>query len=477
MTIHTASLKKYHSWLLIIPPLISLSLYFSSLNYFFFQDDFYEIIISRAHNFQGFISLFKFLGNRSSYRPIGLQTYFFTSYSLFGLNPVAFRAISFTLFFISYFLIIKVIKKITNSHNVGFLTASLWVISAIHFMSLTWIAASWLIIGLFLFLTASIFILNFSQNERKIYYTLSFIFFVLSALSFEFFVSFPLIFGYYFLFIQKKSLRQTILILSPFLLAVLIYAVFRSRYSYLPKITEYQLAFNFESLKALFWYGLWSLNVPEEFKKQIVTYILVFNKNFLSEFWPLVLKSFLGAAFILFVGIIMPITAALKKSLKLNYHLVGFSFVWFLAAILPVLILPNHTFAMYLTLPSIGVYLLISYLSVNFQKLWTIAFIMIIWTLTSFSAVSFYRDSSWIYDSQRFAKEFTIKMKSKFATLPPNAVVLYPLNDNRHIQALLDQNAIRVIYDQPSIIIYYDKQKFFKDLNDGRLIDKQLFVY
>src|SRR3989344_5564215 len=183
MNIYYSSLvkiyKKYRLLLLVIPPLVSLSLYFSSLNYFFFQDDFYEIIISRVHNFKEFISLFEFLSNRSSYRPIGLQTYFFTIYSLFGLNPIAFRTITFGLFFISYFLIIKVIKKITGSHQIGFLTASLWVISAIHFMSLTWIAASWLIIGLFFFLIASIFVLDFSQNERKIYYIWSFIFFVL----------------------------------------------------------------------------------------------------------------------------------------------------------------------------------------------------------------------------------------------------------------------------------------------------------
>src|SRR3989344_1403741 len=459
--------KSYRFWLLIIPPLISLSLYFSSLNYFFFQDDFYEILISRVNNFEGFLSLFKFLSNRSSYRPVGLQTYFFTSYSLFGLNPIAFRTITFGLFFISYFLIIKVIKKITGSHQIGFLTASLWVLSAIHFMSLTWIAASWLIIGLFFFLVASLLFLDFSQKERKIYYILSFIFFVLSALSFEFFVSFPLIFGYYCLFIQKKSLWQTVKICSPFLLIIFIYLIFRSQYSYLPNIPEYRVAFNFESLKALFWYILWSFNKPEEFKKQVITFLVVPSRTFVNEFWPLVAKTVVSALLIILLGILLPIFKNLKNHKNINLILIGFGTTWFVTSISPVLILPNHSFSMYLTLASIGIYLIISYLIISFNRVSVIIVIFLIWLFSSFTTISFYRDSSWMIESQNFARQFATQLKSRFPQLPPDAVVFYPLSAKRHIQAVLNQNEIKVIYNNPSISIFYNEADFIEYLKEN----------
>src|SRR3989338_3786456 len=87
--------------------LMNLLLYRSSLNYYFFQDDFYEIKIAKANNFYEFISFFKFLENRSSYRPIGLQTYYFVSSSFFGFNPIGFRIITFGLLISSFVLIYK----------------------------------------------------------------------------------------------------------------------------------------------------------------------------------------------------------------------------------------------------------------------------------------------------------------------------------------------------------------------------------
>src|SRR3990170_4850544 len=122
--------------------LMNLLLYRSSLNYYFFQDDFYEIKIAKANNF-----------------------YEFVSSSFFGFNPIGFRIITFGLLISSFVLIYKLFKKIAHNKPVGFVTASFWILSSVHFMSITWIAAAWNIIGTFFFILTSILFVNFCENK------------------------------------------------------------------------------------------------------------------------------------------------------------------------------------------------------------------------------------------------------------------------------------------------------------------------
>ena len=267
------------------------------------------------------------------------------------------------------------------------------------------------------------------------------------------------------------------MIFLPFIVFSLTYMFLRKSYASLPQIFEYNIALNIESLKLLFWYFLWSLNVPEEFKKQVITNILIFNKTFFREFWPLVVKSFVGVLMITIIGIILPLTLALIRKTKINYRIISFAIIWFVSAISPVLILPNHYFSMYATLASIGIYFLIAYLTNNYWRTIIILFLLIIWLGMSYTTISFYKDNSWMIESQRFSKEFANRITERFPTLPPNAIVVYPLNDKRHIQALLYDYAIKEIYNEPSLTIYYNNEEFLNDLHVDRLKGRKVFVY
>jgi len=79
-------------------------------------------------------------------------------------------------------------------------------------------------------------------------------------------------------------------------------------------------------------------------------------------------------------------------------------------------------------------------------------------------------------ESQRFAKEFASTIKNKFPTLPKGAVVFFPLSDQRHIQALLDQNAARVIYNDPTLKIYYNQEEFSRNLKETEK-KENLYIY
>jgi len=468
--------KKSLIFLISVAFFVSLTLYYSSLDYYFFQDDFFEINISKAQNFSQYLDFFKFRDDIIAYRPISLQHYFFVSTKIFGLDPSGFRLITFIFFFSSAVLIIQVIKKITQNLNIGVLCASLWLLSSIHFMSLTWIAAAYNIIGTFFWLLTSLFFLKYQEKPKLFFYVLALIAFLLTIGSFEFSVTWPIIFGFYYFYVLKNSLLRSLRFFSPFIAFTIIYLMLRLLLIKVPQIPEYYLAFNLESIKALFWYSLFSFNIPEEFKKQVATSLLVFRWKFISEYWPLVLKSFLGALIILTISVFMPIYNILKRGLKASLALILFALVWFTVGIFPVLLLPNHTFAMYLTLPAIGIYLLIAYLFVGFGVKLLVIPLLIIWLFTSATTLSFYKTNSWMVEAQRISFEFASRAKRQFPTLPHGSVIFYPTGDTRHIQALMQDHAVKAIYNDDSLSVYYDKKTLMGDLAKGGY-NKLVYVY
>lgn len=454
---------------------ISFSLYHSSLNYFFFSDDFFELNLSKAENIKQYSEFFKFREDIIAYRPVSLQNYFFLSSQIFGFNPVGFRIITFVLFFSSALLLIALVKKITGNIWIGFLTAFFWLTSSIHFMAITWIAAAYNITGTFFWLLTSFLFLKFLKTTRIIFYVLSLFTFLITIGSFEFSVTWPAIFGFYYFYVLRNSFLKSLKVFSPFFALTIIYLLLRMILIKVPQIVEYQIAFNIESIKALFWYLLWTLNIPEEFKKQVVNNLIVFNSKFLLDFWPLVAKTFIGAIWIVALGIGLPVFYILKQRSHLNIRLLTFSIFWIVAGISPVLILPNHTFTMYLTLASIGIYFLIAYLVFMSRKTFVVIPILLIWIFASYTTLSFYKINSWMIEAQKTARAASVNLKRSFATLPSNSVVLYPLNSHWERQALSGDAAIWVVYNDPTLSIYYNKRALLADFRKG--LNKPVYIY
>ena len=480
--------------------LTSLFLYHSSLNFYFFQDDFFEISLSKIDNFGDLFNLFEFRSGIIDYRPISQRIYFLIFTNIFGLDPVPLRTFNYAIFLGCFLLIYKVITKISTNPKIGLLASSLWVLSSIHFMSLTWISAGYNVIGTFFWLLTSAFFLSYVKNhrltysERKnsgihgpdeanlergrensglqargIYYILSIGFFLLTIGSFEFSVTWPAIFGFYYLFVLKNSLTRTLKAFFPFIAITVIYLVLRLLFIKIPSQVEYQTTFNIESVKALFWYFLWSLNIPEEFKKQIIGNILVFNPKFFFEFWPLIIKTFLGLLLTLLITVAVPVIRSFRKQITVKPQMIVFGIFWFIAAISPVLVLPNHTFSMYLTLSSIGLYFVLSHLLVNYGLTRLVFPLILIWIATSLTTLSFYKVNSWMIEAQRTARQANHNLKTVFPNLPHYAVVLYPLNSQWEQQALAQNNSIQIFYDDPTLSIYYNKEVLKDDYLQGRL--------
>jgi len=233
------------------------------------------------------------------------------------------------------------------------------------------------------------------------------------------------------------------------------------------EILEYKMSFDFVSIKTLFWYLLGSFNIPEEFKKQIVNHLLLFNPKFFSEYWASVFKTFISGFLVFLLAILIPIIQIFRKHLKANFRIIAFSIFWFLTGISPVLFLPNHYFVMYLILPSVGIYFLMAYLLSSFGKKIFIIPTLIIWFFSSYNTISFYKINSYQIEAQKFARTFYTEIKNEFPNLPKNSIVYYPLESSQKQLALENQEAIKAIYNDSSLSIYYNKEDLLSSLKKG----------
>lgn len=446
-------------------------LYFYSftLNYFFLQDDYFHLAISKATSIGDLLAFFYLRAETIAYRPITIQFYFFSLQNLFGLNPFLFRLTNIFLVLISFVLIIKLASIFTKNNLAGVITGCFWLTASFHFMAISWISASYNIVGTTFYLLTTLLFLKHLESNSKLFYLASIIFFLLTIGSFEFSVTWPALFAFYSYFFLKIRFKTIFVKLLPILLISLVFSMVKLFITKIPDIPDYQFAANIDSAKALFWYILWGLNVPDEFKYQTSNFLVLQNSRFLSEFWPLVFKSYSSLLWLLVLGLGIPLYRYHKKEINLELKLIAFGIIFFTIAISPVLLLPNHSNTMYLTLASVGIYLPIGYLLAKNNSKILILCTLAIWLVFSQTTLNFYKISSWIAYSQQISKTIIFNAFAHYPSLPKGSTVYYPLVFKRDQQALSGENAFKVFYQDQDLRVYYFYSDLSEDFKRGKL--------
>lgn len=211
--------------------LISILTYWDLPKTFFQQDEwliFGKIIVREATGGVGNVLIYPFFGSRGHFTPLA----FFQTYSelkLFGLSfePIAYISIathianSLLLFYFMYLLL--------KNKFLAFCSSIIFSVEVISSQAVTWIGASANTQGAVLFLLLSlIFTLKYLQNNQKRSYYIALVFFFVGLLFKEtivfFFLLAPLL---WFLFGQKKGIRQFFLFLKPLIILGFIYFLIR----------------------------------------------------------------------------------------------------------------------------------------------------------------------------------------------------------------------------------------------------------
>lgn len=450
-------------------PIISLFIYSFTFSYFFFSDDFFNLLISEAHSLNQALNFLLFRNDIIGYRPLTLQSYFFILKKLFDLNPFAFRVTNAIFLIASYILLIFLLKKILKKNSVSIFAAFLWITSAVHFMALAWISAAWIVVGTFFYLTAFLAYIKYLEGKKLTYLLIALGFFTLTLGAFEFSVTLPVMTVFYAIFIYKRPIFEAIKNSASLIIITSVFLIIRFTTKSNPQINDYNLALNLDSLKALFWYFLWAFNIPEEFKNQVSTNLVVLNKTFINNFNQLVLKTTIGFIGIFIFGVIIPFAKLLKSRKSADTRIILFCVSWFLTTLIPVLLIPNHTFSMYVILPSIGIYALIAYLVSNYLNKYFILLLSIIWIYSSVTTINFYKLTSWVVYSQEFSRRFAVQMKAVLPNPAKNSVILYEIKDPRKIQAISGENEAKVVYGDPSITMYFNERSLNEDVQRGKI--------
>lgn len=414
-----------------------------SLSYYFFQDDWFVLDWVRTGNL---LSLFSFRTDIIYWRPLSMPIFFALSKSLFGLNPLGYHLIAFIFHLVNIILVYFLMRQLKLKKTLAYFAAFIWGTAAFHFVPLSWLSTTSYILGPTFILSSIIFFL-------KSRFKFSFLFFILGLLSSELsLTTIPLI------IILDDKIKGKIKNLIPFLIAVAPYLIARFIIFPLPANNDYAPIINSKILVSLFWYFAWTFNVAERFS---TIFYLSTIKTAVGPFVDF-FKLLIGPIFLMITFVVLITISKIKMKIIVR------SAIWFLVGLLPVILLPKHTYAMYLTIASIGIIYGLSEALEKIKRfqLEIIAIIVVVWFTSSLSTVNFLRTNHWVANEQAASKAYTAEITAKVKNPPQGSifVIRNPVGDfaskngltifgseNTLYQSLNDSSAIQVLYNDPSL--------------------------
>jgi multisubunit Na+/H+ antiporter MnhG subunit len=186
----------------------------------------------------------------------------------------------------------------------------------------------------------------------------------------------------------------------PFIILTAGYLYFRIFHYGLASGDSYIWDFSPRVINTLFWYGLWSFNLPELLVDFIGPGINI-NPN-LFKYW----SNEIIPVVILFASQIIILLIVFIKNIKKQYNsvqLVTFGAFWFIISLLPVMFLPLHKFSFYLTIALVGViFIIVNVLKNAGRKV--IFLFCFLWLTTSFLTLKLTENTHWITRGAQTAK-------------------------------------------------------------------------
>src|SRR3989344_4343532 len=183
---------------------LSLSLFYKSLDVFFTQDDFILINEFSSENLINDLKNTVDPSKATHWRPLH-NLYFLISGNLFGKFYPGYHAFTIMVQIASAFMIFKVLRLLTKNANVSLLGAITYAIHPSHFVSVFWISGSATTIGL-LFLISSFYFYLINQKNWAL------LIFVLSLLASEAMVAGAAIFAVYEFLIKRNKINGLFLL-------------------------------------------------------------------------------------------------------------------------------------------------------------------------------------------------------------------------------------------------------------------------
>jgi len=381
---------------------------------YFSQDDFANIYLGWYRSPIDILSIFTvFLSNPlNAYRPIPYHLFGYITVSFLNLNPVIVHGIIFGIHILNIALLWKFFGHFFRNRIVVFTGCLLYGISSVHFGFLYWWSADYVGFGTLFLLIVFLLFFRYERTKNPITGCLIVLVYIATMLSNEgLFMAPLLLLGYQIFFRQKLSLRleSILLILSAISVA------FHFLISGFKLMPDYQPGNFVEVLKAIQWYILRAVNVPES--------IRAMDQNlFILSIALLFLLFFIFGVFIY---------SALRHKQNVNRRLILFGCAWFFAFSLPYFLLVHHLSPYYLNSSLIGIVTIsMCVISPVFKKYHHINILLLVLLLVSYGTLSFItvrflQKNHWIVWRGEIARKYLKKTLAKYPNLPDNSMVLF----------------------------------------------------
>lgn len=425
-------------------------LHWPSLNYYFFQDDWFVL------NWVKFENLSTFLTPREGtiyYRPLSMPLLFWFLYNIFGLNPFYFHIFAFAVFFATIIAVYKLFSLLIQKTKISLIVALLYSTWHIHFMSLSWFSTtSYILMTLFQALSF-IFFIKYVNSKKYQFWTLSFLFFILGVLSHEFTLVLPFIFLAWAFLINRTLHAKYIL---PYALVDILWIIYRFVFYPVTTDSNYQPHFNSLVVDNMIWYVLWAFNFPERFKEMVDQSRIIETLKQLADLNRIVIPALIT---------VILIFSSLAKNFKNIANELVFGIFWFSIGLLPVITLVNHSYTIYLSFSGLGILYIFAILLCKLPKLFMYSLVLS-WMISSFFVLSFTRETHWIANEQAMSKAYTKLLTEKYPRIDSFSIILFreanadfskshnfTLIEGQNMlkQSFFDQEAVQVIYSDQSI--------------------------
>lgn len=371
--------------------MITLIIFWRSIEVYFVQDDFYLLTISQSKSLLDFSS---FIIPRSDvvwYRPLSSQVFFFISKSLFNLNPYSFRVIVFLTHALAGYLVFLFAKKILVDRKLAIFAAFIYVSHQIHVISISWLAAYSFILGPFCILG----VLYFYSEKRFIK---AFLCCALALLTNEVsLIIVPCLFFYQILIEGKVTISK----LTPYI--ILCISIIFLRLILFPSLvsdSQYIFTLNLQAFSLVKFYMLRLLGFP----------MAIEAMPFIQKVAAYVLAGIFSM--IIFLGSVI----AFKQSLQKEKKVILFLGSLIIAGLLPFIFLLDHIAPHYLSFSLLGASVFFAYSIGKLIKQSKHHFLLItvsvfLYTIIQLVGSQWTYNSHWIFSRAELAKKLITEKK------------------------------------------------------------------
>lgn len=423
------------------------------------------------------------------YRPLTTQAFWALGQRFFGWNPLGYHLITYLLFAANIVLVYKLAELLTKKREVVWLATFLYAFSSTHFYRLFFLS-QFQEIGLatFVLLTVILYI-------RKSWLAVPS--FVLALMSKETAIIVPAVLWVYDWLVRGRVQRNKLLsywLLSiGYVLVRLFFFGFASGGTYAYVLSPKAVLNNY------FWYGLWSLGIPESFVNLKI--FLVTQVNDLGQFRvfhfinPDLFTAFGiwgGPIVLVFSLFLLTIFLAVKRQdvrgLLRRESL--FALLFFFLFLLPVAFFPFHKFAYSLTLPLFGVTFALAWLLAAFPKralFLGVAFYL----LLSFFTTQYNLSHHWATGKAYTAKTAFAYFSGGYPDISGYKNIYFQNDDRNYCSprkpepnlsqevayGIGGEEGLKLLYNKPELGVYFwDFDKYGHLYADSLVLDARLFL-